>query len=107
MLNISALVSFALRNHCSFIGGKPFNRVLAGLRGQLVFFFKPEHQYNLFFMWVRSNFDHEDYSKTTLFYRGKEYAVIFLSVPHNIKRKFLFSFRTFSKRHHHLINYFA
>jgi len=41
MYTVNQISSFAFKNHCSFDGGKPFNNILNGSLGQLVFFFNP------------------------------------------------------------------
>lgn len=104
-LSILAVGSFALRCHCSYFGARPFNDVLNGLCGQLVFFFKPNHYGNLFFSWVRSNFDHFLIEERDLTYKGITYKAIFLKVPQRINKKFLFNFRKFSRLAPHLIHY--
>lgn len=107
MFNLSVLAvgSFALRCRCSYIGARPFNDLLNGLCGQLVFFFKPQHYGNLFFDWVRSNFDHFLIEERDLTYKGTTYKVIFLKIPQRVSKKFLFNFRRFSLLAPHLIHY--
>lgn len=104
-LSVLAVGSFALRCRCSYIGARPFNDVLNGLCGQLVFFFKPQHYGNLFFNWVRSNFDHFLIEERDLSYKGNTYKVIFLKIPQRVSKKFLFNFRRFSLLAPHLIHY--
>ncbi|MFZ1290776.1 MAG: hypothetical protein WAR79_11840 [Melioribacteraceae bacterium] len=106
MYTINQISSFAFKYNCSYIGGKPHNNVLNGLLGQLVFFFNPEHNNNFFFQWLRLNHNSTEYFQTTLNYKGKSYAVIFLSIPQKIEKKFLKSFKQFSKKQTHFINYF-
>jgi len=108
MLTIShfSVASYALKNHCSFIGGIPLTSVLTGLNGKLVFIFKPHFFGNEFFQWVRMNFDSNLYEEKTLFYKGSSYNAIFLTVPQKIHSKFLLNFQKFSKQGNQLITFF-
>jgi len=107
MFNLSVLAvgSFALRCRCSYIGARPFNDILNGICGQLIFFFKPEYYGNIFFCWVRSNFDHFLIEERDLIYKGNTYKAIFLKIPQRVSKKFLLNFRVFSKKANHLIHY--
>lgn len=95
--NIFALIAFAFRCGCSFFGGRPALSVLSGVHGELVFMFRPEKFGNYFFNWVRCNFDSDFYEEKTLFWRGQEYAAIFLKTYYKIPKKFLFAFKQFAK----------
>ena len=105
-LNHISVASYALKKHCSFIGGIPLNSVLTGLNGKLVFMFKPEHFGNEFFQWVRMTFDSNLYEEKTLFYKGCNYSAIFLTVPQKVHSKFLLNFQKFSKQGEQLITFF-
>ena len=108
MLTIShiALASYALKNHCSFIGGFPFASVISGVNGKLVFMFKPKYFGNEFFQWVRINFDSNFYEEKPLQYKGITYRSIFLTVPQKVQSKFLLSFRQFSNKSNQLVTFF-
>jgi len=95
--HILSLVSFAFRRGCSFFGGRPYQSALKGYRGELVFMFDKKYFGGEFFQWVRCNFDCDDYNEKTLFWKGKEYAAIFLLTPYVIHSKFLFAFRQFAQ----------
>jgi len=95
MFNINHLASFAFKNNCSFIGGKPHCNVLNGQLGQLVFFFNPKYKNNYFYQWVRVNHNSQDYLETTLIYKNASYAVMFLEILQCIEKKFLYSFKNF------------
>ncbi|GEM_PF-1863306 len=105
-LNFVSVASFALKNHCSFIGGRPADYVLNGFNGEIIFLFKKDYFGNLFIQWVRYNFNSSQYQEKILSYKGKEYAAIFLLIPQKIPSKFLHNFKTFSKRAAHLLGYF-
>lgn len=47
-LNFVSVASFALKNHCSFIGGRPANNVLKDFNGEIIFLFKKDYFGNLF-----------------------------------------------------------
>ncbi|MCP5061091.1 MAG: hypothetical protein GY936_01325 [Ignavibacteriae bacterium] len=106
MYNVISISSFAFRNGCSFIGGHYYSNVLKGYAGEIIFMFNPQHKGNYFFQWVRSNFDSSDYSEQLLNYKGKSYNSVFIKIPQNIDRKFLLSFKQFSSKINHLVNYF-
>jgi len=105
-INHNALASYALKNHCSFIGGFPFISLLSGANGRLVFMFKPKHFGNEFFQWVRINFDSNLYEEKHLIYKGNSYQTIFLTVPQKVQQKFLLSFRQFANKSNQLITFF-
>jgi len=100
MLTIShfSVASYALKNHCSFIGGIPLTSVLTGLNGKLVFMFKPHFFGNEFFQWVRMNFDSNLYEEKTLFYKGSSYNAIFLTVPQKSTLSFYSIFANFQNK---------
>lgn len=107
MFNESLLTvgSFALRCRVSFIGGRPFVDVLRGTHSQIIFMFRPENSFsNLFFKYVRDCYP-DLFEIRKLVYRNQEYISIFLNIPQRINKKFLFSFRNFSKKCNHLIYY--
>ena len=68
--------------------------------------FNPQQYGNYFFQWVRSNFDSSDYLEKLLVYKGKSYNSIFIKIPQKIDKKFLVSFKQFSSKANHLVNYF-
>jgi len=105
-LNHVSVASYALKNHCSFIGGIPYNSVIKGVNGKLVFMFKPQHFGNEFFQWIRMNFDSNLYEEKALQYKGITYRSIFLTVPQKVQTKFLLSFRQFSKNSNQLVTFF-
>jgi hypothetical protein len=105
-LNFVSVASYALKNHCSFIGGRPASDVLNDFNGEIIFMFKKDYFGNIFFQWVRCNYDSEQYKEKTLIYKGKEYISIFLLIPQKIPSKFLYSFKTFSKSCAYLLGYF-
>jgi len=105
-INHNSLASYALKNHCSFIGGIPFASVIKGVNGKLVFMFLPKHFGNEFFQWIRINFDSNLYEEKHLQYKGKTYRSIFLTVPQKVQTKFLLSFRQFSNKSNQLITFF-
>lgn len=104
-LNFVSVASFALKNHCSFIGGRPASDVLNGFNGEIIFMFKKDHFGNLFIQWVRYSFNASQYQEKVLLYMGKEYLALFLLIPHKIPSKFLYSFKTFSKSCAYLLGY--
>ena len=105
-ININSLASFAFKNHCSFLGGRSLNSVMSPYQSEIIFFFKPSFFGNLFIQWVRWNFDSDLYAEKELTYKGQSYLTLFLKVPQRVNKKFLYSFRIFSKKHPHLIGYF-
>lgn len=105
-LNFVSVASFALKNHCSFIGGRPASDVCNGFRGEIIFLFKKDFLGNLFIQWVRYNFDASQYKEKFLSYKGKEYTALFLLIPQKIPFKFLYNFKSFSKSCAHLLGYF-
>lgn len=105
VININQLASYAFKNHCSFFGGKPYNNVLNGEQSQLFFFFNPKYKNNDFFMWVRSNFDARQFEETTLIYKNEAYSVISLKTQMLVNKKFLFSFKHFTNKAKHIVNY--
>ena len=105
-INHNSIASYALKNHCSFIGGIPFNSVLSGVNGKIVFIFTPKFFGNDFFQWIRMNFDSNFYEEKTLQYKGISYQSIFLTVPQKVHSKFLLSFRQFSNKSNQLITFF-
>ena len=105
-LNFVSVASFALKNHCSFIGGRPANNILNGFNGEIIFMFKKDYFGNLFIQWVRYSFDSSQYQEKILTYKGKEYSSIFLLIPQKIPLKFLYNFKTFSKLAAHRLGYF-
>ena len=104
-LNQISLSSYAFKKGCSFIGGMPYSNVLKGLNGQLVFMFNSKHSNNEFFQWVRINFDSNLYQEKELQYKGKSYSTVFLTIPQVINKKFLLTFRSFSKQGQHLLSF--
>ena len=105
-LNFKSVASFALKNHCSFYGGRPVSDVLKGFNGEIIFMFHKDYFGNFFFQWVRCNYDSLQYKEKTLTYKGKEYSALFLLIPQKIPSKFLYSFKTFSKSCAYLLGYF-
>ena len=105
-LNFVSVASFALKNHCSFIGGRPANNVLKGFNGEIIFLFKKDYFGNLFIQWVRYTFDSSQYQEKILTYKGKEYAAIFLLIPQKIPLKFLLNFKSFARLAPHRLGYF-
>lgn len=105
VININQLASYAFKNHCSYFGGKPYSSVLTGEQSQLYFFFNPKYINNNFFMWVRSNFDSRQYAETTLIYKNSAYSVVSLKTQMEVNKKFLFSFKQFTRISKHLVNY--
>lgn len=105
-LNFISVASFALKNHCSFFGGRPAVSVNKGLLGEMVFLFKPQHYGNSFFQWIRINSDSSNYFEKVLIWHGIKYYALFLKVPQKVNKKFLLSFRAFAKSCPHLVNYF-
>lgn len=105
-INVNSMASFALKNHCSYIGGRSLNSVMSPYQSEIIFFFKKSFFGNYFFQWVRSNFDSDLYQEKELIYKGSSYSVLFLKIPQRINKKFLLSFFKFSKKHAHLIGYF-
>ncbi|MEW6509174.1 MAG: hypothetical protein AB1432_15685 [Bacteroidota bacterium] len=105
-LNFVSVASYALKNHCSFIGGRPASDILNGFNGEIIFMFKKDHFGNLFFQWIRCTFDSSQYQEKLLVYKGKEYFALFLLIPQKIPSKFLYSFKTFSKSCAYLLGYF-
>lgn len=105
-LNFKSVASFALKNHCSYVGGRPASDVLKGGNGEIIFFFSPQHSGNIFFQWIRMNFDSNEYFERELFYKNKSYQVLFLKIPQRISKKFLLNFRKFSNLAPHLLGYF-
>ncbi len=105
-LNFVSVASFALKNHCSFIGGRPASNVLKGFNGEIIFLFKKDYFGNLFIQWVRYTFNSSQYQEKILVYKGKEYAAIFLLIPQKIPSKFLHNFKTFSKSCAYHLGYF-
>jgi len=105
-LNFVSVASYALKNHCSFIGGRPAANILNGFNGEIIFMFKKDYLGNLFIQWVRYNFEGEQYKEKILLYKGKEYISIFLLIPQKIPSKFLYSFKNFSKSCAYLLGYF-
>lgn len=106
MYTTTQIASFAFRNGCSYVGGRPCSAVLHGQLGEMVFFFKPDRLGNYFFQWVRMEHDARDYKETFLKYKGNKYAVVFLKVSPKISKKFLLAFRQFVSLQTHLVNYF-
>lgn len=105
-MSLSKTVSLALRAGCSFFGGKPFLSVPYGRRGQLVLLFrKPLNPY--FFFFLLKNYSAENITLKAVEYKGVLYHGVFVAIPFRVTKKFLFSFRKFSKHHHHLISHFA
>ena len=94
-LNMKALSSFAFRHGCSYIGARPKSSVLTGIQGEVVFLFKPNHFGNMFFQWVRENFDSCHYLEKELQYHSSKYYALFLQVPQSVSKKFLYPFRQF------------
>ena len=105
-LNFISVASFALKNHCSFVGGRPCLNVLTGIQGEIIFLFKANFAGNLFIQWIRWNFDSANYQEQQLNYKSVQYAAVFLKVPHKINRKFLLTFKSFSQQAPHLLGYF-
>lgn len=105
-INVNSIASFAFKNHCSYFGGRSISSVISPYQGELVFLFKNNFFGNLFFQWIRWNFDSDLYQEKELIYKGNSYISIFLKVPQRVNKKFLFNFRKFSKLHPHLIGYF-
>ncbi len=112
-LNFISVASFALKNHCSFIGGRPCLNVLTGIQGEIIFLFKSNFAAgirpfgrNLFIQWIRWNFDSVNYQEQQLNYKSVQYVAVFLKVPHKINRKFLLTFKSFSQQAPHLLGYF-
>ena len=106
IVNPKSLASFALRSGVSYIGGRPFADVIRGKLGEIVFLFRPEKFGNIFFQWIRINFDAADYQEKSLTWKGQKFEAIFFRVPQKIEKKFLFNFRQFSKNQNHFINFF-
>jgi hypothetical protein len=94
-LNMKSLSSFAFRYGCSYIGARPKSMVLSTIQGELVFLFKSEHFGNTFFLWVRENFDSCHYSEKKMEYHSNTYYALFLQIPQNVTKKFLYPFRQF------------
>ena len=105
-LNFISVASYALKNHCSFIGGRPAANILNGFNGEIIFMFKKDYLGNIFIQWVRCNYDSSLYKEKTLTYKGKDYAALFLLIPQKIPSKFLYGFKTFSKSCAYLLGYF-
>ncbi len=105
-LNFVSVASYALKNHCSFIGGRPSSDILNGYNGEIIFMFKKNHFGNFFFQWVRYNYDSNQYQEKILIYKGQEYSTIFLLIPQKIPSKFLCSFKIFSQSCPYLLGYF-
>lgn len=105
-MSVNKIASYAFHCGASFFGGKPFNSVIYGYRGQLVFFFKENQQPQFYLFLIKNHLTNKIRFKE-VHYKGKQYTVYYITVSYKVNKKFLYNFRRFSKVHHHLINVFA